>query len=113
MDVISKIKYTLEKRSTIINMWKPALIRRSWKDQDGRRDQYPGYGEQGNQYAVDGRTCFAGGLLIYLFIFIYGAMVMRGVLEEKTSRIVEVVISFGPAFPVNDGQDHRSSPWWA
>ncbi len=35
----------------------------------------------------------AGGLLIYLFIFIYGAMVMRGVLEEKTSRIVEVIIS--------------------
>lgn len=36
---------------------------------------------------------FAGGLLIYMFIFIYGAMVMRGVLEEKTSRIVEVIIS--------------------
>ena len=36
---------------------------------------------------------FAGGLMIYLFIFIYGAMVMRGVLEEKTSRIVEVIIS--------------------
>ena len=35
----------------------------------------------------------AGGLMIYLFIFIYGAMVMRGVLEEKTSRIVEVIIS--------------------
>ncbi len=36
---------------------------------------------------------FGGGLLIYLFIFIYGAMVMRGVLEEKTNRIVEVIIS--------------------
>lgn len=36
---------------------------------------------------------FAGGLLIYLFIFIYGAMVMRGVMEEKTNRIVEVIIS--------------------
>lgn len=36
---------------------------------------------------------FGGGLLIYMFIFIYGAMVMRGVLEEKTSRIVEVIIS--------------------
>ncbi len=36
---------------------------------------------------------FASGLLIYMFIFIYGAMVMRGVMEEKMSRIVEVVIS--------------------
>ena len=36
---------------------------------------------------------FAGGFLIYMFIFIYGAMVMRGVMEEKTTRIVEVIIS--------------------
>jgi ABC-2 type transport system permease protein len=36
---------------------------------------------------------FAGGLLIYLFTFLYGAQVMRGVMEEKMSRIVEVIIS--------------------
>ena len=34
-----------------------------------------------------------GGLMIYFFIFMYGALVMRGVIEEKTSRIVEVIIS--------------------
>ncbi len=32
-------------------------------------------------------------VLIYMFIFMYGVQVMRGVLEEKTNRIVEVVIS--------------------
>lgn len=31
--------------------------------------------------------------LIYFFIIIYGAQVMRGVVEEKTSRVVEVIIS--------------------
>jgi ABC-2 type transport system permease protein len=31
--------------------------------------------------------------MIYMFIFIYGSMVMRGVIEEKTSRIVEVIVS--------------------
>ena len=36
---------------------------------------------------------FLGGILIYMFIFMYGTMVMRGVIEEKTSRIVEVMIS--------------------
>ncbi len=36
---------------------------------------------------------FAGGLAIYMFIFIYAQMVMRGVLEEKTNRIVEIIIS--------------------
>src|SRR4030095_13762410 len=34
-----------------------------------------------------------GGILIYMFIFLYGAQVMRGVIEEKTNRIVEVIIS--------------------
>ncbi len=33
------------------------------------------------------------GILIYFFIFLFGAQVMRGVIEEKVSRIVEVVIS--------------------
>ncbi len=32
-------------------------------------------------------------LSIYFFIFLYGTQVMRGVIEEKTSRIVEVIIS--------------------
>lgn len=36
---------------------------------------------------------FGTGILIYLFIFLYGVQVMRGVIEEKTSRIVEVIIS--------------------
>jgi ABC-2 type transport system permease protein len=31
--------------------------------------------------------------LIYMFIFVYGAMVMQGVMEEKTNRIVEVIVS--------------------
>jgi len=36
---------------------------------------------------------YAMGFIIYMFIFIYGAMVMKGVAEEKTNRIVEVMLS--------------------
>jgi ABC-2 type transport system permease protein len=32
-------------------------------------------------------------VIIYMFIFLYGVQVMRGVIEEKTSRIIEVIIS--------------------
>ncbi len=32
-------------------------------------------------------------MIIYMFIFLFGAQVMRGVIEEKTSRIVEIIIS--------------------
>ena len=33
------------------------------------------------------------GIIMYIVVFIYGMMVMRSVMEEKTSRIVEVMIS--------------------
>ena len=33
------------------------------------------------------------GYMIMLFILIYGAMVMRSVIEEKTSRIIEIIVS--------------------
>jgi ABC-2 type transport system permease protein len=33
------------------------------------------------------------GFMMYMLVFIFGAQVMRGVIEEKTSRVVEVIIS--------------------
>ncbi|NBO48192.1 MAG: ABC transporter permease [Chitinophagia bacterium] len=36
---------------------------------------------------------FGSGILIYMTMFIFGSMVMRGVAEEKTNRIAEVIIS--------------------
>ena len=36
---------------------------------------------------------FISGILIYIFIFMYGTMVMRSVIEEKTNRIIEIIIS--------------------
>lgn len=36
---------------------------------------------------------FIMGVMMYLVIFIYGSMVMRSVMEEKLSRIVEVMVS--------------------
>src|SRR5690606_674017 len=35
----------------------------------------------------------AAGYLLFMFIIIYGNMIMRSVIEEKTSRIVEIIIS--------------------
>ena len=36
---------------------------------------------------------YLGGFIMYFLVFLFGSMVMRGVLEEKTNRIVEVLIS--------------------
>lgn len=35
----------------------------------------------------------AAGYLLFMFIIIYGNMIMRSIIEEKTSRIIEVIIS--------------------
>ena len=47
---------------------------------------------------------YVGGFLVYIFIFLFGAQVMRGVLEEKTSRIVEVIISSVSPFQLMMGK---------
>ena len=47
---------------------------------------------------------YVSSLIIYMFIFIYGVQVMRGVLEEKTSRIVEVIISSVKPFQLMMGK---------
>jgi len=44
------------------------------------------------------------GLIMYITVFIYGMMVMRSVMEEKTSRIVEVMISTVKPFQLMMGK---------
>ena len=43
-------------------------------------------------------------LIIYMFIMFYGAMVMQGVMEEKTNRIIEVIISSVKPFDLMMGK---------
>ncbi|OQP53734.1 ABC transporter permease [Niastella populi] len=47
---------------------------------------------------------FACGLLIYMIMLIYGTMVMRGVMEEKISRIAEVMVSSVKPFQLMMGK---------
>ncbi|MGB3616539.1 MAG: ABC transporter permease [Catalinimonas sp.] len=47
---------------------------------------------------------FVGAFLIYFFIFLYGVQIMRGVIEEKVSRIVEVIISSMKPFELMAGK---------
>jgi ABC-2 type transport system permease protein len=55
---------------------------------------------EGVAYAV----AFAAGILIYMILLIYGSMVMRGVMEEKTNRISEVIISSVKPFQLMMGK---------
>ena len=57
-------------------------------------------GSAGASYGVG----MLGSILIYLFIFLYGVQVMRGVIEEKNNRIVEVIISSVKPFQLMMGK---------
>ena len=52
-------------------------------------------GEQTSELSTWLKLGFGGmsGYLLFMFIIIYGNMIMRSVIEEKTSRIIEVIIS--------------------
>ena len=54
----------------------------------------------GISYAIG----YISGFLIYIVLFIYGAMVMRGVMEEKVSRIAEVIVSSVKPFQLMMGK---------
>jgi ABC-2 type transport system permease protein len=47
---------------------------------------------------------YAAGFMIYFFIFLFGSQVMRGVIEEKTSRIIEVIITSVRPFQLMAGK---------
>ncbi len=49
--------------------------------------------EQKSNTEVEVGMAYLAGFMIYFFIFMFGAQVMKGVAEEKSSRIVEVIIS--------------------
>ena len=50
-------------------------------------------GESGKNVGMNIAISLTFFMLIYISIFVYGAYIMRGVLEEKNNRIVEVIVS--------------------
>jgi ABC-2 type transport system permease protein len=49
--------------------------------------------EQETSTGIAMALAYIFGFLMYMLVFIFGSQVMRGVIEEKTSRVVEVIIS--------------------
>ncbi|MBN2612563.1 MAG: ABC transporter permease [Bacteroidales bacterium] len=47
---------------------------------------------------------YISGFLIYFFIFFFGSQVMRGVIEEKSNRIIEVIVSSVKPFQLMMGK---------
>lgn len=61
-------------------------------------------GEQDGNTSASYMIGMFSSILIYMFIFLYGVQVMRGVIEEKNNRIVEVLISSVKPFQLMMGK---------
>ncbi|MDR3366813.1 MAG: ABC transporter permease [Prevotellaceae bacterium] len=60
--------------------------------------------EQNTHAGVAMGVSYAAAFFVYIFIFMFGGMVMRGVIEEKVSRIVEVIVSSVKPFQLMMGK---------
>lgn len=49
-------------------------------------------------------VAYIGGFMIYMFVLLYGMMVLQGVVEEKSSRIIEVIVSSVKPFELMMGK---------
>ncbi|MBS1747888.1 MAG: ABC transporter permease [Bacteroidetes bacterium] len=63
-----------------------------------------GKNDSGDSAGLSYAIGYVAGFLIYIVLFIYGAMVMRGVMEEKVSRIAEVIVSSVKPFQLMMGK---------
>ncbi len=84
--LIDSIKSNAESVSIITNK----------KGEDGKLQQ--------SNFNIASSIGYFTAFLIYITLFIYGAMVMRGVMEEKTNRIAEVIISSVKPFQLMMGK---------
>ena len=66
------------------------------------------WGEEGQEKESSSEVAtalaFGCGFLIFMFVLMYGVMVMRGIIEEKSSRIVEVIVSSVKPFQLMMGK---------
>lgn len=71
---------------------------------DATADGNDNGGEQASATLVKMGLGYVAGILIYFFVFFYTSQVMRGVIEEKTNRIIEVIISSVKPFQLMMGK---------
>ena len=97
LSVMSNLERKIEERVREIKLQKDgvtiAQIEASETNIDIAQENFDGKKSSKIDNVV--RLAFGGiaGYLLFMFIIIYGNMIMRSVIEEKTSRIIEIIIS--------------------
>ncbi|MPR36112.1 ABC transporter permease [Salmonirosea aquatica] len=97
LDLKRDIEKTIERQIENIKLTEAGITRKIIEDaRVNVQSETISLNEEGEKSSSSGAATVIGGIcafLIYISVFVYGTQVMRGVTEEKTSRIVEVIIS--------------------
>ncbi len=95
--IISDLERKVEKKLTDLKMLQKGvdlnMIKSSKISLDIAQESFAG--EKTSKIDNVVKLAFGGfaGYMLFMFIIIYGNMIMRSVIEEKTSRIIEIIIS--------------------
>jgi ABC-2 type transport system permease protein len=99
------IKTEVENRKLLSSGIDPEVIKSSKTNINIQTIKLENNGQESKSYTeVDVAIGLITSILIYFFIFMFGALVMRGVIEEKTSRIIEVMVSSVKPFQLMMGK---------
>lgn len=83
----------------------PGIIKQLTKDISLRTVKIQkGQEEQEGSFIQDYFVTLAFVMILYLTILLYGASIMRGILEEKNSRVIEVLLSSANSFQLMAGK---------
>ena len=97
LTIMSSLESKIEKRLTDLKLQKEGVDINKIKSLSINIDlnQENFTGEKTSKMDNVFKLIFGGlaGYMLFMFIIIYGNMIMRSVIEEKTSRIIEVIIS--------------------
>lgn len=99
-----KINAAIERKRLIAANIDPEIYKTIKADIEVENTIDSAKGEKKSIAGVAYVVSFAGGILIYMILLIYGTMVMRGVMEEKTNRIAEVIVSSAKPFQLMLGK---------
>ena len=80
--------YNIENLSQILQEVKTTVGMQTFRNDESQEEE-----AHAKSSVVATGTGFVLGMILYMFLLIYGSMVMQSVIEEKNSRVLEVMVS--------------------
>lgn len=91
--------YHIENLSQILQEVKTSVGMQTFRNDESQEEE-----THATSSVIATATGFVLGMILYMFLMIYGSMVMQSVIEEKNSRVLEVMVSSVKPFDLMMGK---------